>query len=357
MGRSDPAASASPPTCSTDDTVVYDPGDAAAGSGSDRRATPSVSAVAFQAGRADWSPIGTIDGRVQLFDANERRGSLGDRIVERNAMVWQVAFSPGRPAARGGRRPERCRATRSILQRKNGVAELWDVRLQTARRTEGRAGSRLGVHGGILTPTASLLATGSYRGQLDLWDVATRKHPTASPMLVAGDGVLSVAFDPSSELLAAGGSGTGGVRVWRVADQRPAFPPLAGHTGNVVGTAFDPDGTFLATSTLSGGTRLWDPAIGLGYGGELASGAPGPHRSCRPSSCRASGLWQRVQRGRQAAGRPWGRDPPDAVGRRPGGLARRACAIVGRNLTPEEWRLYLPSGTNYRATCPQWPIG
>ena len=35
----------------------------------------------------------------------------------------------------------------------------------------------------------------------------------------------------------------------------------------------------------------------------------------------------------------------------------RACTIAGRNLTPEEWRLYMPSGTDYRATCPQWPIG
>jgi hypothetical protein len=36
---------------------------------------------------------------------------------------------------------------------------------------------------------------------------------------------------------------------------------------------------------------------------------------------------------------------------------RRACAIVGRNLTREEWNLYLPSGTPYRATCSQWPTG
>ena len=36
---------------------------------------------------------------------------------------------------------------------------------------------------------------------------------------------------------------------------------------------------------------------------------------------------------------------------------RRACAIVGRNLTREEWRLYLPSGTPYRATCSEWPTG
>ena len=36
---------------------------------------------------------------------------------------------------------------------------------------------------------------------------------------------------------------------------------------------------------------------------------------------------------------------------------RRACEIVGRNLSREEWKLYLPPGTPYRATCPEWPTG
>ena len=36
---------------------------------------------------------------------------------------------------------------------------------------------------------------------------------------------------------------------------------------------------------------------------------------------------------------------------------RRACVVVGRNLHAEEWKQYLPAGTRYRATCPQWPAG
>ena len=309
-----------------------------------------VSAVAFHPD-GQLVAIGTIDGRVQLFDATSG-AAVGRPVVERNAMVWQVAFSPDGRLLAVAVDPNGV-SDAFYLQRKNGVAELWDV---ASRRRVGRVAPEAGsVFTVAFNPDGSLLATGSYRGQLDLWDVATRKHH-GKPMLVAGDGVLSVAFDPSSELLAAGGSGTGGVRVWRVADQRPAFPPLAGHTGNVVGTAFDPDGTFLATSTLSGGTRLWDPATGLGYGGELAS-------SPRPASLEPTielpGLGLRnafSPDGKQLAvpgveTRPmlWDVDP--AVWR------ERACAIAGRNLTPEEWRLYLPSGTDYRATCPQWPTG
>lgn len=34
-----------------------------------------------------------------------------------------------------------------------------------------------------------------------------------------------------------------------------------------------------------------------------------------------------------------------------------ACRAAGRNLSHEEWRLYLPPGEPYRATCPQFPPG
>ena len=147
------------------------------------------------------------------------------------------------------------------------------------------------------------------------------------------------------------------MRVWRVADQRPAFPPLAGHTGSVTGAAFDPTGSFLATTTLFGGTRLWDPATGLGYGDELvASPRPG---SSTPSIDLPPFLGLRnafspdgkllAVAGVETRAMLWDVDP--AVWR------RRACAIVGRNLSREEWKLYLPPGTPYRATCPEWPTG
>ena len=294
--------------------------------------------------------IGTVDGRVRFFDAASG-AEVGRPIIERSAAVWQVTFSPNGSLLAVSVDPNGA-DNRFYLQQKNGVAELWDV---ASRRRVGRVAPEAGsVFAVAFNPDGSLLATGSYRGQLDLWDVATRTHH-GKTMRVAGDAVLSAAFDPANELLATGGSGIGPVRVWRVADQR-AFASLAGHTGQVVGTAFDSNDTYLATSTLIGGTRLWDPATGLGYGGELAS-------SPRPASLEPTidlpGLLLRnafSPDGKQLAvpgvdtrAMLWDLDP--AVWR------ERACAIAGRNLTPEEWRLYMPSAMDYRATCPQWPIG
>ena len=147
------------------------------------------------------------------------------------------------------------------------------------------------------------------------------------------------------------------MRVWRVADQRPAFPPLSGHTPPVTGAAFDPTGSFLATTSLFGGTRLWEQATGLGYGDELVGGARigslvssidfPPFLGLR-NAFSPDGKLLAVA-GVETLAMLWDVDP--AVWR------RQACAVAGRNLSREEWRLYLPPGTPYRATCSEWPPG
>jgi len=307
-----------------------------------------VTAVAFSPD-GKLIAVGTIDGHVRFFDPKSG-AAVGRPLDEGNLPVWQVAFSPDNSLLAVA--VDRNGLAGFTDQQRQGDVQLWDVR---SRRQAGRpirpgAGSVLSVAFGH---DGELLATGSYAGRLDLWDVATHAHH-GRPMRVADDGFASVAFDSTGELVAAGG-GNGPVRVWRVEDQRPAFPPLSG-SGLSTGAAFDSEGAFLATTDVLGQTRLWDPATGLPYGDRLlGSNRPVPLESnvefpflplrnafSPDGKLLATGGFDRLPM-------LWDVDPP--VWR------RRACVVAGRNLTREEWKLYLPAGTDYRATCPEWPTG
>jgi WD40 repeat protein len=328
------------------DTSVYDTGT--------RRVARRIdgdSVVSAVAVRSDGKlvAVGTIDGQVRLFD-RKTGGAAGSSLDVGSGAVWQVAFSPDRRLLAVAVDPNGA-AQGFFAQQRQGEVQLWDVqsRSQVGRAIVPGAGSVLAV---AFDPDGTLLATGT-NGRLDLWDVSTQARH-GKPMKVTDDGFPSVSFDPSGRLVAAGGA-SGTVRVWRVADQRPAFPPLTGHTGFVTGASFDPRRSFLATMSLFGATRLWDPATGLGYGDELISEKPGslgptidlPFLGLR-NTFSPDGKLLAVA-GVVSRAMLWDVDP--AV------WPERACAIAGRNLTREEWKLYLPSGTRYRATCPEWPTG
>jgi WD40 repeat protein len=308
-----------------------------------------ATAVAFDADGRHLA-VGTIDGHLRLFDP-ESGEAVGRPLDVGSAAVWQVAFSPDGRLLAAAVDPHGS-GEAFFLQQRQGEVQLWNV---DAHKRVGRAivpggGSVLAV---AFSSDGTLLATGGYRGRVDLWRVATLVRD-GTPMRVSDEGFPSIAFDPDEGLVAAGGA-IGPVRVWRMADHRPAFPPLTGHTGPITGLSFGGE-SLLATTTFFGVTRLWDPANGEGYGGELvASAKPAslqpevklaflPLRNAFSPDRKLLAVG-----GLDSRAMLWQVDP--AVWR------RRACAIVGRNLSREEWKLYLPSGTPFRPTCPEWPTG
>ena len=286
-------------------------------------------------------PRGRNDRREgAALRCEEREGRRSDPLDARDAAVWQVAFSPDGRLLAVAVDPNGVDGFYG--QQRQGEVQLWDVRLPAAAWGGRSCRARGSVLSVAFSRDGTLLATGSYGGQLDLWDVATRAR-RGKPMRVADDGVLSVAFDPSGRLVAGGGA-TGPVRVWRVADQRPAFPPLSGHTGPVTGAAFDPTGSFLATTSA---VRR-DQAVGPRHGPRLRrrAGRKPEARLARRrrSTCRSWGCGTRSARtascwptaGVETRAMLWDVDP--AVWR------RRACAIVGRNLSPRGVEALPPVG-------------
>jgi WD40 repeat protein/DNA-binding SARP family transcriptional activator len=148
------------------------------------------------------------------------------------------------------------------------------------------------------SPDGSLAATGSPNGTVQFRDARTFA-PLGAPVTVAEGFVSSLAFSPDGNLLAAGdlnkSIAASTTRLIDVATRQTVGEPLVGLPRP---PSFSPDGTTMATSSLSN-TLLWslDPAI-----------------------------WR-----------------------------ERACEIAGRSLTDAEVREYLPNNPDTPPTCAHFP--
>ena len=131
----------------------------------------------------------------------------------------------------------------------------------------------------VVSPDGGLLATTSEGGNVQLWsrnaDSADSSWVPSGQQLnmtLAGYTtwaqlklepkihVLSTAFSPDGEILA-GGSARGTVRLWN-ATTGGLRTTLRGHTDSVTSIAFSPDGGLLATASADGTVRLWHPGTG-----------------------------------------------------------------------------------------------
>jgi WD40 repeat protein len=123
-----------------------------------------------------------------------------------------------------------------------------------------------------------------------VWEVTSGRE-VARMTHEDNDDVQDVAFSPSGEYLATA-SWDNTVRLWEVSSGREVARMT--HEDPVQAVTFSPNGRYLASASWDGTARLW--------------------------------LWRSED------------------------LIDEACVRVNRNLTQEEWKLYLP-GEPYRKTC------
>ncbi|ELU44280.1 U4/U6 snRNP-specific spliceosomal protein [Rhizoctonia solani AG-1 IA] len=162
-----------------------------------------------------------------------------------------------------------------LLEARRKIAEYSLPRLRWASRPPGLTareltgsqkfatyGSQIGDERPIsqvrFSPNGKLLATGSWSGNVKLWNVPA-SH---------GDRVGGVAWHPQATLsqsadainLATGGADLE-VSLWSLNSDK-ALHTLKGHADRVCRVAFHPSGQYLASASYDGSWRLWDASTG-----------------------------------------------------------------------------------------------
>jgi WD40 repeat protein len=192
-------------------------------------------------------------------------------------------------------------------------------------------GSQLAIAFGA---RGALFATG--RGDPDGVEVRD-VHSDETLARLPADEVGSVAFSPDGRLLAGGRLG-GNVLLWETDSWGRLGAPLASRGGQLPSVAFSPDGRTLATAHDDGTVVLWE------VGSQRPIGPPLPGLPDAPAAARFTPDGDRLfalSATRHAI--RWEVDPEVWV--------KRACAVAGGGLTPEQWAEAVPE-QNYVSVCP-----
>lgn len=313
-----------------------------------------------------WLATGSSDTTIALWDL--QNFAIAPHLLQGNDyQIYELAFSSN----------GHWLATRS----EEKTARVWDMyNLSSSPLILG--GDECAITALTFHPEGSFLATGCEYGMILLWNVQD-SSPLSIPFRGISGTITKLAFSQDGHWLAASGSvntvylrdlqnlankaifldGHSGsiktiafsqdghwlagsadntVRLWNIQNQSAAPIVLYGHTGGISILAFSLDGKWLATGSNDNTVRLWDmqnptatPIVLHGHEGSINT-----------LDFSADSKWLATGSDDNTT-RLWQLDVNEII--------RRACLVVGRNFTPDEWAQYFPD-ESYRATCPQWTI-
>ncbi|MEK8020587.1 MAG: caspase family protein, partial [Candidatus Parabeggiatoa sp.] len=264
---------------------------------------------------------GSFDNTVRLWDIQTRL-SLGKPLVGHSSSVESVAFSiDGQILASGSA---------------DNTVRLWDI------QTRQPLGDPLVSHSTesvVFSPNGQTLASGEEYGTIKLWNVKTKQQIGE----LLANGVTSMDFSPDGQtLVASGGIEEYTIGLWDIETRQQFGERLVGHSEEVMSVAFSPDGRTIASGGRDDTVRLWDVQT------RQPLGEPLINHSWNVFSVAFSPDGQFLASGnRDGSVTLWDVNPES--------WAKKACAIVNRNFSHEEWQKYMGKHRPHEKTCPNLP--
>jgi WD40 repeat protein len=227
----------------------------------------------------------------------------------------------------------------------NGTAHLWDFRGDpVALPHTSLLGHEQTIASIAFSSNSRWAVTGSWDKTARIWDLYS-PQPDRSVRQLSGhrESVTAVAVTPDLRWVITGSS-DGTLRLWRLGthDPSPTSIELRGHEGGISALEVSADSRWVLSGSEDRTCRLWD--LGAGAPALVAPLTLTRHRE-RVRSVALSRHWAVSGSLDQTA---------QLTPLRADELVAPAPPVVGRNLLPEEWKLYFPDRP-YRRTLLELP--
>ncbi len=267
---------------------------------------------------------GTYHGKILLWDLNDP-DAMPAVLNGHTFIVTHLSFNPvtGELASSSA----------------DGSIRIWDpLKMDDPAQIIDQSFPRMTVV--CFSPDGNTLSWANEKGEIK---ILNRKSMAPLPVVIqqAGSAVYSMDFSQDGDLLACG-AGNGSILLWKANPSYSSSVSLIGHLSRVSELKFSPDGKTLGSCSYDGTIRIWNyrsaeepPIVMDDYDFWITCMAftPDGKRVISGSADKTIRVrWIDME-----------------------ALAGKLCSDLSRNMTQEEWNLYVGPDISYSRTCENLP--
>lgn len=260
---------------------------------------------------------------IQVFDLTTP-GSKPKKMYGHKGRIWSIAFSSDNKTL--------------VSTGEDSSIFMRDVESEKYYLV-GKAKTK--VRTIAISPDGKSIAGGDEKGQVFVWDV-NRTKEVVDLKIKNMKKIHSIVYSNNGKLLAIGDE-MGAIKIWDIEKSAPMANPT-GHRARINDLKFDPRDQVLASASFDGSVRMWDLE----------------HLNEQPITLRDHNSWVW-----SVAFTPRGdkiitgcvdnmiRIYPTNIEE----MAEKVCSQIKRNMTSDEWKLFVAKDIKYEQTCGGLPEG